>query len=525
MLQNALRRREESSRQAPGLSAMQVPPEPQYAAGRQEPATSMAGSIAGSVASSRCSTASQPRLSDTDGGGGRSQKKKREPKEHGGVAAFLLGWLPKRAPPEELVKKGYINQDHVPRTGGSSRAGRKGSAHGDGAGGRPGGGSSPHWLFGNALPVILQRPDTKDGIPAIVRILMGKLLMDGAAGLKLEGIFRVPGDAAEMQELRRLINEGGDAASLIQACDNLHSVAGLLKMFYRELSEPLLSFGLYDECIRISAQVGAPSETTDVAPLRTLLRKLPPGHFEVLRCLMLFLGQVVRYTSTSKMNVGNTAAVFAPNLLRAQEETIDQLADTVHVVNMIAVLIQLADRVFDVPGPSSQPPPQQQPPPTAAAAAPPQQHAAPPAMSAAAPPPMSAASHASAPPMMSAAPPQMGGGAGGGRSSQTGHAGATPRGSRASQMQRASAGEAADGGAAEKKEPAAAAPAPAEGKPQKWYYVNGQHQQEGPVMWPDLQAMFRDGRLPTNTYVYTEGMSSWTPAKAVDQLLPNSTSL
>ena len=521
MLQSALRSREEPARQAPGLSAMQVPSEPAYMPGQRDAAASMASTMA----SSRGSSASEPRLSGTDGGSRGSHKKKREPKEHGGVAAFLLGWLPKRAPPEELIKKGYIQTDHVPKTGG--RAGRKGSTPGTGSG-RPGGGSSPHWLFGNALPVILQRPDTKDGIPAIVRILMGKLLMDGAAGLKLEGIFRVPGDSAEMQELRRLINEGGDAAALVQACDNLHSVAGLLKMFYRELTEPVLSFRLYDECIRTSAQVGAPSESTDVAPLKALLRKLPPGHFEVLRCLMLFLGQVVRYTSSSKMNVGNTAAVFAPNLLRAQEETIDMLADTVHVVNMVAVLIQLADRVFDVPGPSTQPPPPQQQQPAAAAAPPPQQapppqHVAPPAMSVAAPPPMSASSHAGAPPMMSAAPPQLGGGGGGGgRLSQTG-ASSTPRGSRTSQMQRAPSGEAVVPQPAAA--PPAAAPAPAEGKPQKWYYVNGQHQQEGPVMFPDLQAMFRDGRLPTNTYVYTEGMSSWTPAKAVDQLLPNVTSL
>ena len=174
----------------------------------------------------------------------------------------------------------------------------------------------------------------------------------------------VPGDAYEMQELRRRINEGEDAAALVQACDNMHTCAGMLKMFFRELTEPVLSFAMYDECILASSAMGAPSETTDTSTLKALLARLPPGHFEVLRCLMLFLGQVVRYTPESKMTVGNTAAVFAPNLLRSEEESIDQLADTVHVVNLVAVMIQLADRVFDVPGPSSAVQP-------AAAAAPP----------------------------------------------------------------------------------------------------------------------------------------------------------
>ena len=34
-----------------------------------------------------------------------------------------------------------------------------------------------------------------------------------------------------------------------------------------------------------------------------------------------------------------------------------------------------------------------------------------------------------------------------------------------------------------------------------------------------LQGMLRDMRLTTSTYVFTEGMSSWTPVKAVEILM------
>jgi hypothetical protein len=99
-----------------------------------------------------------------------------------GVRGFLLGWLPKRAPPEHLVKRGILREDPTRQAHG----GRKGSV--------PASKALPkhpaNAIFGNSLTSILQRPDTKDGIPAVVRILMGKLLMDGAAGLKHEGIFR-----------------------------------------------------------------------------------------------------------------------------------------------------------------------------------------------------------------------------------------------------------------------------------------------------------------------------------------------
>ena len=87
----------------------------------------------------------------------------------------------------------------------------------------------------------------------------------------------VPGDAYEMQELRRRINEGGDAAALVQACDNMHTCAGMLKMFFREASPPLLTFGLYNEFVRCSCAMGSPSESVDTTELRCLLQRLPPG--------------------------------------------------------------------------------------------------------------------------------------------------------------------------------------------------------------------------------------------------------
>ena len=326
-----------------------------------------------------------------------------------GVIAFLKGWLPKRADAADLVMRGILREAPTRAFGGGGAKGsRRASVPAPKA-------ASSDALYGGSLHTILRRPDTKDGIPALVRILMGKLLMDGAEGLKHEGIFRgeqpqpqptpeqpqpapeqpqpapeqpqpapeqqpqptpeqpqpapeqplatwhaarctlsagataaaVPGDAYEMRELRRQINEGSDAATLVQACDNMHSVAGMLKMFFRELAEPVLTFALYDECIRCSSAMGGPSESTDTAELTALLARLPPEYappahstarlssrsptrpprppthpsrayvtcvcryFDVLRCLMLFLGQVVRYTPVSKVPPARFARLCA----------------------------------------------------------------------------------------------------------------------------------------------------------------------------------------------------------------------
>ena len=50
--------------------------------------------------------------------------------------------------------------------------------------------------------------------------------------------------------MRAQLNQGADPRALVTSCDNIHSVAGLLKMYFRELCPPLLTFGLYVECVQ-----------------------------------------------------------------------------------------------------------------------------------------------------------------------------------------------------------------------------------------------------------------------------------
>jgi hypothetical protein len=251
--------------------------------------------------------------------------------KHGKVKNFLLGWLPQRTPPRDLVERGILPDEPL-RTRGSPTTGAQGNA--------------PNAIFGNDLAAILRRADTVDGVPRAVEILMSRLRADGCAGLRNEGIFRVPGDATEMRELRDAMNQGRDPLVVLSQCQNVHSVAGMLKMFYRELSPPLLSFALYDDLISASSRIGAPDEDADLSELMGLLRRLPQGNQDSLCHLFGFLVEVTQNASESKMTVGNTAAVFAPNLLRPERETLQHLADTGHVVNLIATMIAKYEQIF-----------------------------------------------------------------------------------------------------------------------------------------------------------------------------------
>ena len=263
---------------------------------------------------------------------------------HHGVAArakevknLLLGWLPARAPPRELIKRGILKSEALTRSS---------QQHHDPAA------PSPQDVFGGELEHVLKREDTgPDGLPRVVTALMARLRENDYEGLRSEGIFRIPGDQGEVFEMKRRINEGADPAELAAGCQNLNSVAGLLKLFYREIQPPLFTFELYDQFISCSANMGrGDDDDFDPSELIGLLAKLPAGHQLMIKHLMAFLREVPKFSETSKMSVGNTAAVFAPNLIRPEIQTIEHLADASHTVNLIILVMNHWPVIFGETG-------------------------------------------------------------------------------------------------------------------------------------------------------------------------------
>ena len=51
----------------------------------------------------------------------------------------------------------------------------------------------------------------------------------------------------------------------------------------------------------------------------------------------------------------------------------------------------------------------------------------------------------------------------------------------------------------------------------EFYYADAQNNPVGPVGWPEIEAMMRDGRLTLQSSVISEGESAWSPISAVLQ--------
>lgn len=168
-----------------------------------------------------------------------------------------------------------------------------------------------HQIFGATIDEIMEFPENRDetGLyPKILTFLAESILL--LKGNETEGIFRVPGFIDEVQMLRLRIERGNYS---IKGVRDPSTPASLLKLWFRELAEPVIPPSFYEQCLLVGQ---------DVDEAVRILDELPEANCNVLTYLIKFL-QVVgdpRYQPKTKMSISNLAMVFAPNVLRCPSD-------------------------------------------------------------------------------------------------------------------------------------------------------------------------------------------------------------
>ncbi|XP_062269128.1 rho GTPase-activating protein 24 isoform X2 [Platichthys flesus] len=163
-------------------------------------------------------------------------------------------------------------------------------------------------------------------------------------GLQEEGLFRMPGQANLVKELQDAF-DCGEKPSF--DCDtDVHTVASLLKLYLRELPEPVVPFQKYEDFLASCKLLGKDDEM-GMNELRRLLESLPQVNFNLLKYICRFLDEVQSYSGVNKMSVQNLATVFGPNILRPKiEDPVAIMEGTVLVQQLMAILIGRQDVLF-----------------------------------------------------------------------------------------------------------------------------------------------------------------------------------
>ncbi|XP_063522640.1 rho GTPase-activating protein 18 isoform X3 [Pongo pygmaeus] len=166
-------------------------------------------------------------------------------------------------------------------------------------------------LFCIPLTVLLEQDQRKvpgTRIPLIFQKLISRI---EEGGLETEGLLRIPGAAIRIknlcQELEAKFYEGTFNWESVKQ----HDAASLLKLFIRELPQPLLSV---EYLKAFQAVQNLPTKKQQLQALNLLVILLPDANRDTLKALLEFLQKVIDNKEKNKMTVMNVAMVMAPNL-------------------------------------------------------------------------------------------------------------------------------------------------------------------------------------------------------------------
>lgn len=178
-------------------------------------------------------------------------------------------------------------------------------------------------------------------IPVVIEKTLAYL--DREEVLNLEGLFRLSGDHKDMMAIKNMFDEGIDV-DLAACTHDPHTVTNILKLYIRELPEPLLTFDLYD--LFIASQSVNDKEAKYVM-MKKVISCLPKGYKLIVAKLLRFMNKVAQHKDHNKMEPKNLAIVFGPNLLRHESEDVGcMITDSPHSNALVATLIGDCDVFF-----------------------------------------------------------------------------------------------------------------------------------------------------------------------------------
>ncbi|NXT01422.1 RHG15 protein, partial [Jacana jacana] len=124
---------------------------------------------------------------------------------------------------------------------------------------------------------------------------------------------------------------------------DVHVVTGALKLFFRELPEPLVPYRLFDPFIEA---VKLPDPQERVERVAELVQGLPPPNYATLRYLLAHLCRVMEHVETNRMTRQNIGIVFGPTLLRPEREPGSLAVGMAQQNQVVELLLAHFDHVF-----------------------------------------------------------------------------------------------------------------------------------------------------------------------------------
>eukprot|EP01134_Creolimax_fragrantissima_P005409 CFRG5409T1 len=160
-----------------------------------------------------------------------------------------------------------------------------------------------------------------------------------------EGIFRLSGMSSEIASYKDRLDRGINVG--FESEENPHNIAGLVKLYLRELPEPLMTWDMYEPFI-VPQQYYDADRRIDF--YRGLVSCLPEINRSLLCRLCKFFNEIAKHAELTKMHFENLATVLGPNIFKRKEETMfDIVAGTGPVNSATFDLLSASKDIFSDP--------------------------------------------------------------------------------------------------------------------------------------------------------------------------------
>ncbi|KAG0262398.1 hypothetical protein BG011_010195 [Mortierella polycephala] len=209
-----------------------------------------------------------------------------------------------------------------------------------------------HRVFGAPL-ARLMGPNGENGLPKFIQDCIGNLVQNG---LYVEGLFRRSPSSAMMKQVRAAYDRG-NPVNLAEY--DIHISAVLLKLFLRELPEPIFPTSIYG-LLQQQNRDDKDMQRTVIEFIRTdVLTQVTHNNLVLMMEVFRLLKLVADRHESNKMTAFNLAVVMSPNMVRhedvmqeialssvANQEKDSMLNGSLTLGTVVKIMIEHYDDVF-----------------------------------------------------------------------------------------------------------------------------------------------------------------------------------
>uniref|UniRef100_H3BHS1 Rho GTPase activating protein 9 n=1 Tax=Latimeria chalumnae TaxID=7897 RepID=H3BHS1_LATCH len=211
-------------------------------------------------------------------------------------------------------------------------------------------------VFGCRLDALCEREKTT--IPKFVRMCIEAV---ENRGLDADGMYRVNGNLATIQKLRfivdheRAVTTDGRYLFPEELCqeekldlnnpqwEDIHVITGALKMFFRELPEPLIPYDFFEQFVEA---VKIPDYSKKQACMKHLVQSLPRPNHDTMSYIFRHLKKVMEHSEQNRMTTQNIGIVFGPTLMRPEKDFGNIAVNMIYQNQVVELILMEYEEIF-----------------------------------------------------------------------------------------------------------------------------------------------------------------------------------